>query len=69
MRRRSKSLCSALVISELRKLKYRDQSSQFFQEKSACQTPAPGRVTVGNPAAWARSPYSMSSHWKNTGSG
>ena len=46
--------CSALVISELRTLKYRDQSSRSFQWKSACQTPALGSVTVGKPAASAR---------------
>ncbi len=36
----------------LRRLKYRCQSSQSFHGKSACQSPAPGSVTVGKP--WAR---------------
>ena len=61
--------CSAWVISELRTLKYRMNSSRSFQWKSACHTPALGSVTVGKPAANARWPYSMSSHWKNIGNG
>src|SRR4029078_1124814 len=44
-------------------------SSRSFQWKSACQTPALGNVVVGKPASRARSPYSMSSHWKNIGTG
>ena len=33
-----------------------------------CQTAAPGNVTVGKPAAWARRPNSLSSHLMNIGS-
>ena len=64
-----KSVCRAAVINPFRMLKYRCHSSQSFHPKSACQTPAPGRATVGKPWARARYPNSMSSHWKNSGSG
>ena len=44
-------------------------SSRSFQWKSACPTPAFGRVTFRSPRRARASRSPMSSHWKNIGTG
>ena len=50
--------------------KYACQSiASSLSAQAMCQMATPGHVTVGKPASFARSAYSLSSHLINSGSG
>ena len=61
---------SAATTRRLRRWKYACQSmASSLSLHAMCQIAAPGNVTVGYPASFARKPYSQSSHLMNSGSG